>query len=238
MPKVINCAHRGARAYEPENTLRSFVRAAGMGADQVELDVRITSDGIAVISHDPVISTVPESADIRNINLDDLRRLRYKTEHVPTLEESIESCVKNGMSLNIEIKDPDASEQVAKLFGKYNLYADSHVSSFKIESLQRVRAADPKIPLGLLSMPGMQGIALGKAITEKYQAVNCFYRTTTLRFVKKAKAAGMKVNVWTVNSMPDMRKFIEWGVDSIITDTPDALSEVIKAMAAHLNSDN
>lgn len=227
---VINCAHRGARAYEPENTLRAFVRAAGMGANQVELDVRITADGVTVISHDPVIATVPESADIKNITLENLKLLRYKREYVPTLEEAVEACTKNGMSLNIEIKDPDASEQVAALFGKFNLYEDSHVSSFKLEALKRVRGADPNIPLGIISPPGMQGVALNRAITEKFQAVNCYYRTTTCRFVKKAKSNGMKVNVWTVNNMSDMNKFIEWGVNSIITDMPDALSEVLKVL--------
>lgn len=227
---VINCAHRGARAYEPENTIRAFVRAAGMGASQVELDVRLTADGIPIVSHDAYIKTVPYGTQLDLIEFEELKKLRYKGESVPSLDESVEACLRNGLTLNIEIKEAEASEKVAEIFGRRDLYEGSHVSSFSLEALRRVRKADPRIPLGLLAKPGMQGAALKRAIDEGYQAVNSFFRTTSARFVQKAKSSGIKVNVWTVNNPSDMARFIALGVDSVITDYPDAMSEALKAM--------
>lgn len=52
---MIVIAHRGARAFSPENTLEAFVKAAETRADAVELDVQLSADGVAVVFHDDTL---------------------------------------------------------------------------------------------------------------------------------------------------------------------------------------
>ena len=86
-------AHRGASAVHAENTIPAFVAAREMGADWVELDVRLTADGVPVVHHDPVLT---DGRVIRSLSVGDL------PDELPTLEAAIESCAPLGV--NIEIK--------------------------------------------------------------------------------------------------------------------------------------
>ncbi len=69
-------AHRGASAYEPENTLRAFERAIAMGAGMLELDVHLTSDQQLVVLHDPDVSrTTNGLGKVSDMTLAEIQRL-------------------------------------------------------------------------------------------------------------------------------------------------------------------
>ena len=85
-------AHRGASAYEPENTLRSFRRALDMGADLIEFDIRMSSDGHLIVIHDKKVDRTTDGTGlVREMTLGQLKKLDAgKGEKIPTLEEVID----------------------------------------------------------------------------------------------------------------------------------------------------
>lgn len=230
--RVINCGHRGAMAYEPENSLKSFRRAAEMGAGQIELDVYLTADGIPVVTHGAMLHTKPAAANVRKTTLAELRELRCKGEPIPTLQESIDLCLELGLLLNIEIKDKASVRETVNLIRKNNLHDRCQVSNFHISILEQVKSLDPRVNLGYLVIPVVKWMQLKIAIRHGCESVNPLYTCAGVPYIHAAHKNGIKVYVWTVNSADDMRKLIAAGVDGIMTNKPDVLAAVKKEMGA------
>ena len=142
-------AHRGCTAGFTENTLDAFAEARRLGADGVELDVRLTADGALAIHHD---AEIPGVGVVAELGVADL------PAHVPLLADVLAVC--EGMIVNVEIKnapqDPgwDAGEAVAALtaaaIDEAGWTRRVIVSSFQVATLRAVQAADGRLPLGAL----------------------------------------------------------------------------------------
>jgi glycerophosphoryl diester phosphodiesterase len=231
VPRVL--AHRGAVRVAPENTLEAFVAASALGADGVELDVHRTADGGLVVHHD---------ADARGVGVLAERAeadIRAARPEIPTLEEALDACT--GMLVNIEVKnlpgdaDYDPTDAVAAsvvdLLTRRDGRDDVLVSSFNLESADRVRELDASIPTGFLTLVGMDpvdGIEIAHA--HGHGAVHPDVRALTAEAaaatVARAHEFGMAVNVWTVNGEEEMQRLAAAGVDAIITDVPDVARRV------------
>ena len=147
--------------------------------------------------------------------------------YVPLLAEVLAAC--EGMVVNVEIKnapgDPgwDEGEAVAALTaagieeaGWTNRVI---VSSFQPATLRAVQAADGRVALGALwGWSGEPGPALAEAVECGFRAVHPFVTVVTADLVDQAHAAGLAVNVWTVNSPHDLEVMVALGVDAVITD--------------------
>lgn len=104
MGKLFVIAHRGASAFEPENTLRAVRRALDLGAGMVEVDVRESRDGYIVVIHDGTVDRTTERGCVKDMNLRELRILDAGLgERIPTLEE-VANTVKGKAKLVVEIK--------------------------------------------------------------------------------------------------------------------------------------
>ena len=142
-------AHRGASQAAPENTVEAFRLARDLGADWVELDVRRTTDGVAVVHHDAHLA---DGRRIGHLHADEL------PGYVPSLAEALEAC--EGMGVHLEIKnlpdDPDydrenlVADAVAGLIAAYLGPERAIVSSFNVDAADAVRAVDPTIPAALI----------------------------------------------------------------------------------------
>ena len=211
-------AHRGCTEGFLENTLEAFAEAKRLGADGVELDVRLTSDGALAIHHDPLIDGLGPVAGLTVPELPD---------HVPLLADALAVC--EGMVVNVEIKnDPgepghDPRETVAAVTAAAIAEAGWTdrviVSSFQASTLRAVQAADSRLPLGIL-WPFLTDIEAGlaRAAEEGWSAVHPFVTEAGPELVKRAQGAGLSVNVWTVNARRDLSALVQLGVDAIITD--------------------
>lgn len=104
----IGFAHRGARAYEPENTLVAFTRAIEMGATGLESDAWLTADGVAVLDHDGVVRR-----GLRRLPIAQLDRAALPA-HLPTLEELYATCGTD-LPLSLDVKDPEAAGPVVEV---------------------------------------------------------------------------------------------------------------------------
>jgi glycerophosphoryl diester phosphodiesterase len=211
-------AHRGCTEGFVENTLEAFAEAKRLGADGVELDVRLTSDGALAVLHDPSIEGLGPVADLTVAEL---------PAHVPLLADALGAC--DGLVVNVEIKnDPrepghDAVETVAALTAEAIAEAGWTdrviVSSFQVSTLQAVQAADGRLALGVL-WPLVADLesGLALAVEEGWQAVHPFVASVTPDLLERAQGAGLAVNVWTVNNPHDLAALVELGVDTVITD--------------------
>jgi glycerophosphoryl diester phosphodiesterase len=218
-------AHRGCTEGFVENTLEAFAEAKRLGADGVELDVRLTSDGALAVHHDPLIDGLGPVAGLTVHEL---------PGHVPLLADALAVC--EGMVVNVEIKnDPgqpghDPGETVAAVTAAAIAEAGWTdrviVSSFQAGTLRAVQAADSRLTLGVL-WPFLTDIEAGvaQAVAEGWSAVHPFVTEAGPELVKRAQGAGLAVNVWTVNARHDLSTLVQLGVEAIITDhLVDALS--------------
>jgi glycerophosphoryl diester phosphodiesterase len=218
-------AHRGCTQGFVENTIDAFAEARRLGADGVELDVRLIADGALAVHHD---AEIPGLGAIAALGVADL------PAHVPLLAEVLAVC--EGLVVNVEIKnapqDPgwDPSEAVAALVAAAIAEAGWTdrviVSSFQVPTLRAVQAADPSLALGALwGFATQPGPALAEAADAGFRAVHPFVSSVDLDLVRRAHAAGLALNVWTVNAPDDLRAVVAWGVDAVITDRlEDALA--------------
>ncbi|MGH7791719.1 MAG: glycerophosphodiester phosphodiesterase, partial [Thermodesulfobacteriota bacterium] len=138
--RFFKIAHRGASAYEPENTLRSFKRAMEMGAEMMELDVRFSRDGHLVIIHDKKVDRTTNGRGlVREMTLRELKNLDAgKGEKIPTLEEVFD-LGKGTIRYVLELKDRGVEEEVINLVRDKGLIEDVFIASFHGDLIKRAK---------------------------------------------------------------------------------------------------
>ncbi|MBM4466470.1 MAG: glycerophosphodiester phosphodiesterase [Chloroflexi bacterium] len=240
--KVLNFAHRGASRHAPENTLAAFRLAREMGADGVELDVQASRDGEAVVIHDFTVDrTTNGQGRVKDKTLAKLRELdagswfdaRFAGQRIPTLEEVILE-VGHQLLLNIELKarafgSADLVAEVVRLIEDHNLVHRVIVSSFNPLALRRVKKLNPRIPTGLLyyfDLPAHLLRTLLLLLADP-DALHPQKHLVAQDYMDWARERGYRVNVWTVDEPAEMKRLIALGVDGIITNRPDVLTEIL-----------
>lgn len=229
-------AHRGLSADAPENTLYAFSDAISVGADFIELDVQQTRDGVLVVMHDSNLKRTTgvnkniwdvDYADIQNLDAGSWFDPAYANARIPTLEETLQFVDKRA-KLNIEIKPTkhgsDTLEQdVAELITRYQYTDACYVTSFSYGSLKKVKEANPEIRTGYL-----MSVAYGQFYSLKYADAFSLNKVfVTSQVVNAAHQQGKQIFAWTVNSMSEVRSLCNLHVDSIITDDPVMVQNVI-----------
>jgi glycerophosphoryl diester phosphodiesterase len=233
-------AHRGASAAFPENTLEAFDGAVAVGADFVELDVRLTADGVPVIMHDlDVALTTDGEGFLHRLTLAEVRTLRA-TGHdggsaaVPTLEEALE-LLSGRVGVNIEIKNLPGEpsfdspkeavvEAVVGLVDRMGFPGPLLLSSFNWLSIERVRDLDQSLPTGFLTIAAIDpSAALVYARSRGHthvlpQAPALFAAGEA--FVSQAHDQGLRVGTWTVDDPDAIERLFSWGVDAVASNDP------------------
>jgi glycerophosphoryl diester phosphodiesterase len=220
---IANIGHRGAASLEPENTLRSFRRAAAEGADAIELDLRLTRDGCLVILHDADVNrTTNGSGSVASMTLDEIKRLDAGLgERIPSFEEVLEATE---LPIHAELKTVETAEPLAALIRERRLAARVTPISFDLGALRRVKLSLPDLPVGLI-------LSCASPSLVEARSVNAFQVSPRAAYLDAAKVegyrrAGFRVTTWTVNEPEEMRRVLGLGVDGIVTDRPDLLSGV------------
>jgi len=243
-------AHRGASGTHPENTLGAFSAAFKAGAEAVELDVRLTSDGVAVAFHDPDVSrTTGGEGQIHALKLADLKRLDAsagagpRTE-VPTLKEVLDLASGRG-GVMLEMKnipgepgfDPTGEGAVeAALEALATFEGPALMASFNPRSIERCRNHSAQIPTGFLATAAMDpAIALRYAeeVGHEWVLPNVAALWSAGRsFVEGAHGAGVRVGTWVVDEAKRMETLFSWGVDAIATSLPEVAVPIRNAFRA------
>lgn len=225
---MLKIAHRGARGYEPENTLQAFQKAIEMKADGIELDVHLSSDGHLIVIHDETIDrTTNGKGFVNNLSLQKLKDFRIENKHqVPTLSEVLD-LVNQQCFINIELKGIGTADAVATLIELYisekNWSYDSFlVSSFDWEFLKQIDSLNPKISIGVLTETDIESaITFAKEI--KAKAIHPDYHLLNKENTRQIQEIGFQVFPWTVNKKEDIAKIKTYNVNGIISDFTDRI---------------
>lgn len=218
----IKIGHRGASAYEPENTIRSFERAMDMGCDFVELDVRSSFDGHLVVMHDKTVDRTTDGwGDVAHKTLDHLKRLDAGGgERIPTLEE-VMGLAKGRAGVAIELKEEGTEKGVVETVRAHGMVEDVIVISFHRGLISRVKAIEPKIKTGYLYL--LQINPVGKALECSADLICPYHRLVSKGLIRRAFEAGVFIAPWTVDSPKRAESLRSMGVKGIATNRPDVI---------------
>lgn len=246
LAQTLVIAHRGASAYEPENTLAAFEKAIAMGADYIETDVHQTKDSVLVLMHDLSINrTCEKNPELKNKLIKDIAyaefsqlKIKEKDYSPPTLEAALK-LINGRCKLLIELKKgspyyPGIEKRVMELIKKNNAesWADI-IHSFDKKALLQVNEQKTGIKLQRLivfKFP-LSSFNFSKKINRddfgEWRGVNIHYKFARKKTIKKLHKQGKTVYVWTVNNRKKAKKLIKRGVDGIITNKPDMVKEIL-----------
>ena len=214
-------AHRGASAEERENTLPAFERAIELGADFVELDVQVASDGTPVVFHDLDLARLtPLRGPVRRRTTAELR------EHgIPTLEEVVE-LTRGRIGVMAELKGVYRDRRHDLVGRAVSLLTEDDVLlSYARRALLEARRRRPGIRL-------MQHVGYGvsiRAAAGYAWAVGFHDRRVTQRGIERARRLGLRTTVYTVNDVERVRTLAALGVDGIFTDCPGRAREALRS---------
>ena len=240
----------------PENTLAAFDRAMALGVDGLELDVRLSRDGVPVLLHDPLLDrttntagaitarTAAELADVDagfHFGPDEGYPFRGQGIGVPTLRAVLARYP--GTALIVEIKGGEAHLIHATLEDIRSAGAFDRVciGSFSVKTLNAVRALEPaattsaaRADIHSLVWRSWVGRPLRSLPYDVCQAPYRFKQRRVLsrRMLRLLHAAGVPVQAFTVNEPEDVERLLDWGVDTIITDRPAMAVSAVRAWLA------
>lgn len=240
----LKIGHRGAAGEAPENTLASFELALRQGADGIEFDVQLSSDGVPVVIHDARLNrTTSGSGWVYEHRARVLRRLdagswfnrrfpsrareRYAGVRIPLLSEILPWVRARQCLAFIEIKDPTpgVEAKILKEIDRAGVWRLARVVSFDVRTLERVRHLNSQVRLGLDISRRLLAIREAEALGA--EALLPHWVIASRRFIRHAHRASLQVIPWTINYPRHMRRKILDGVDGIITNHPARLTEVV-----------
>jgi glycerophosphoryl diester phosphodiesterase len=238
-------AHRGDSAHAPENTFAAFDQAVALGADALELDVRLTRDGVPVVIHDETVDrTTDGQGQVDSHTLTELQRLdagsRFTSDggrtypyrgaevRIPALEEVVRRYP--DLPLLIELKSADAVEPTRQVLAASGVVPRALVDSMLHAAVAPFRGGT---------------VATGASVDDVLRLLRRLWRTAALPYEalcvprwyrglripvsvlsRAAKRAGVVTHVWTVNAPPVARRLWRAGVQGIITDDPGPMVQV------------
>ena len=246
-PRPAVFAHRGGAGLAPENTWAAFDRGLELGADGLELDVRLSRDGVVVVHHDRTLErTTDLEGPLASFGADDLARADagYRFEHqgawpfrglgigIPRLDSVLGRYPETRMIIEMKQGGVALARATLGVLRNANALGRVCLGSFALPAVRAVRAMEPAVATSAareevrwalyrswLRWPVARAAYVGFQVPEIAGAT----RVVSPRFVAEAHRAGLAVMVWTVNAEDDARRLLSWGVDALITDRPDVM---------------
>lgn len=251
-PLVI--AHQGGDGLWPGNTLYAFEQASALGVDVLEMDLHLTKDAVLVINHDETVDrTTDGTGMIEELTLAELRTLdagynwsidggqtfpyRGMGITIPTLEEVFRAFPQYHMTIEIKATTSSMTVAFCEMIRSYGMQDKILVASFHDERMQEFRQACPEVATSSARQETTIFVLLSKAFLGRLYTPG-FYclqvpeessgiTVMTAGFVRAAHERNLRVEPWTIDDPDQMKQYIQWGVDGIITDRPDLLMEIL-----------
>jgi len=231
--KILKIAHRGASAFEPENTLRAVERSMELGADMIEVDVSAMSkDGHLIVIHDKTVDrTTNGRGYVFDMSLEELKGLDAgRGEKIPTLQEVI-GAVRGRAKLLIDLKHPFSSvieRELVDVVQQERMNEDTVITSSEGTVLMRLKAINPKLKVALLvngPVDDPEELAL------KFRADILHLGSpiwANMKVVRNAHSKRLSVFVGNPSSVKEIGQLIKLGVDGITTDDPTLFPKASK----------
>jgi glycerophosphoryl diester phosphodiesterase len=255
--RILVHGHRGARARRPENTIPAFRYAIEQGADVLELDVAVTKDNVAVVSHDPLLNPAICSGPklgipIRTLTFHELQaydcgakknplfaeQIPVPGTRVPALDEVFELGRGNSVQFNVETKifadrpeltpgPEDFTGLILDSVRRHTVENRVILQSFDPRTLRAMKRLDPAIRRSALFENQRDWMEVAREFEATILSPE--YHLVTPERVAQAHGAGLEVVPWTANQPEDWAKLAEAGSDAIISDDPAKLIAWLKA---------
>jgi glycerophosphoryl diester phosphodiesterase len=219
---MLKIGHRGAKGYVAENTVASFAKALELGVNLIELDVQLSKDGEVIVIHDETVDRTTNKTGL----VSDYTAAELIQMGIPTLLEVLE-LVDKKCGVNIEIKDPLATQKVVEIIEEFVThfnwdYHQFQVSSFIWETLEIISKLNSTILLGVLTEDSVEN-ALAFAKKIKVHSINPYFKLLNQENCNAMQNSGYKIYTWTVNSAEDLIFVKILPIDGIISDFPDRI---------------
>lgn len=225
-------AHRGGAALAPENTIDAFDNGLALGADGLELDVRLSRDNVVVVHHDATLDrTTRLSGSVAACTAADLAAVG-----VPRLADVLARYPHTRVIIEMKLNTPELAHAVVGVVSTAEAEDRVCLGALGRRVLRTARAIAPKIATSAAReevrwalyrswcrWPAKVAPYGGYQVPEKAGTT----RVVSPRFVDDAHRAGLGVQVWTVNEEDDARRLLAWGVDALITDRPDLMVPLV-----------
>jgi glycerophosphoryl diester phosphodiesterase len=235
---IHNIAHRGASAYEPENTLRAFERAIQMGATMLELDIHLSRDGYPIVIHDAEVSrTTNCKGQVSDMTLKQIRELDAgKGERVPTLTEVID-LARDRAKLYIELKGQRTPVPVVDALSSMAFMDQVIISSFYPWLIQKIKFLNPKIRTSLLIRSEDQEadfVEWALAVAADYvhpaweNEIPTPSKLLTPDMLINIRRQGLGLVIWQEDRPSELQELVKLGPDGICTNTPDVLAAILR----------
>ncbi|MEZ8630566.1 glycerophosphoryl diester phosphodiesterase [Vibrio lentus] len=228
--------HRGAASLAPENTLVSIEQAAKAGATWIEIDTQLSADGTPMVFHDKTVNRCTNgTGNIADLDLTALKTLdagswfgsEFAGTTIPTLSEALDKCLELDVTLNLEIKIYDDKaiqplvEKVAALVEQKQFPVEKLlISSFKKEALNLCQQMMPEVKRGFICEV-WNDFSLESVKSLDLYSIHIDHRILDEKTAKAIKDSGAVLKIWTLNDPKLASKYLNLGVDNIITDVPN-----------------
>jgi glycerophosphoryl diester phosphodiesterase len=247
-------AHRGGGGLWPENTLYAFERAVEMGVDVIETEIHSTADNTLVFIHDETVDrTTNGTGKVNSLTLKELKTFdagynwtadggrtfpfRGKGITVPTLEEVFTALPNIRINIDMKQINPSLAAPLCEMIHSFDMAEKVMAASFNTRAINDFRracsgvatsASRREVTLFFLMNLVFLGTAYRPAcLALQIPEYSSGLHVLTKRFLQTARSLNLKVHVWTVNQVEDMKRLLELEVDGIITDYPDQLISLL-----------
>jgi len=231
-------AHRGGTALGPENRIQTFDAGMNAGADGLELDVHLSADDVVVVHHDKTLDRTTEgSGPIAAKTAAELAALG-----LPTLREVLRRYPGTRIIVEMKVDTEKLGTLVAEEISRAAAIDRVCAAGFGARAVEAVRRVLPQLATSAHSEEVRRALhrtwvcwPLKSCAWGGYQVPEHAgrLRVVSKRFIRYAHDAGLKVQVWTVDEESDMRRLLEWGVDALISNRPDAAVRIRDEWMSH-----
>jgi len=243
-------AHRGTCLMAPENTQAAFDFALRYQADVLETDVRLSKDGMVMVTHDESLQrTTNGSGLVRDYTASELKQFDaahgftdlynepYTGDRVSmlTLNELFELYPTVGINIDIKDNDPLAAMLVADVINRYDRSHNTTVGSFHSQVVLRFRQIAPNIPTAATrgEVARLYFSRSAMAHQRHYRAIQIpvswkLIPLGTTRFIQQVQSGGTEVCFWTINKPRRIRQLLALGADGIVTDRVDLAKAIFR----------
>ena len=245
-PYVI--AHAGGEGLGPSNTIEAMDRSVAAGADILDVDLRMTSDGVIVARHDrDVASTTDGTGNVDELTWSEVQRLdaaaRWTGDaftapvRVPTVEHVLERFRGVTISLELKQRQPSMAAELCRVLRHTGRSRDVYLSANEDEAVYEARDVCPEVLLITTTYTDLDRMRAASEGDEDWCATSPIgqppYRADRFdrQQVELAHRRGMALFTWTVDDPEILRSLAEVGVDGVYTSRPDVAREVFDAWA-------
>lgn len=224
-------AHRACPLNAPENSLAGVKMARRLGADAIEIDIRLTSDGTPVLNHDRTFWRMARSPlPVARTSTEQFRKLRERKTGapMPSLAEVLQ-VLPDGVDMALDLKAPSALSPCVALLEETGLLGRA---AFWVRDEAHVRKAAALAPdneralLRNTYTPAKTSRYLREAVDCGATAVSIHHRGLTYEAVWESLAKGLTTYCWVIE-LGDLARVVDTGVDGIVVDSPDLARQIL-----------